>query len=72
MREDVELFLENGIEDPLRYLGGWHSLPRQPLAQSLTYSPTPIVVAAILYFLLLWPIVRLLSRLENRALAGRG
>ena len=40
-------------------------------AQSLTYSPTPIVVAAIIYFLLLWPLVRLLSRLENRALAGR-
>jgi polar amino acid transport system permease protein len=40
-------------------------------AQSLTYSPTPIVVAAIVYFLLLWPVVRLLSRLENRALAAR-
>src|ERR1051326_7169965 len=40
-------------------------------AQSLTYSPTPIVVAAIVYFLLLWPLVRLLSRLENRALAAR-
>jgi polar amino acid transport system permease protein len=40
-------------------------------AQSLTYSPTPIVVAAIIYFLTLWPVVRLLSRLENRALAVR-
>ena len=40
-------------------------------AQSLTYNPTPIVVAAIIYFLMLWPLVRLLSRLENRALAGR-
>jgi polar amino acid transport system permease protein len=40
-------------------------------AQSLTYSPTPIVVAATIYFLMLWPVVRLLSRLENRALAGR-
>ena len=40
-------------------------------AQSLTYSPTPIVVAALIYFVLLWPVVRLLSRLENRALAGR-
>jgi polar amino acid transport system permease protein len=39
-------------------------------AQSLTYNPTPIVVAALLYFLLLWPVVRLLSRLENRALKG--
>jgi len=40
-------------------------------AQSVTYSPTPIVLAAIVYFLLLWPLVRLLSRLENRALASR-
>lgn len=40
-------------------------------AQSLTYSPTPIVLAAIVYFVMLWPLVRVLSRLENRALAGR-
>jgi polar amino acid transport system permease protein len=40
--------------------------------QGLTYNPTPIVLAAIIYFLLLWPLVRLLSRLENRALAARG
>ena len=41
-------------------------------AQSVTYNPTPIVAAAVLYFLLLWPAVRLLSRLQNRAVAGRG
>jgi polar amino acid transport system permease protein len=40
-------------------------------AQSVTFSPTPIVMAAVIYFALLWPLVRLLSRLENRALAGR-
>jgi polar amino acid transport system permease protein len=40
-------------------------------AQSVTYNPTPIVMAAIGYFVLLWPLVRLLSRLENRAIAGR-
>ena len=40
-------------------------------AQSITYNPTPIVMAAVIYFLLLWPLVRLLSRLENRALASR-
>ena len=40
-------------------------------AQSVTYSPTPIVVAAIIYFAMLWPMVRLLSRLENRALMAR-
>ena len=41
-------------------------------AQSVTFNPTPIVMAAVIYFLILWPMVRLLSRLENRALAGRG
>ncbi|SJZ54348.1 amino acid ABC transporter membrane protein 2, PAAT family (TC 3.A.1.3.-) [Enhydrobacter aerosaccus] len=41
-------------------------------AQSVTYNPTPIVMAAVIYFLILWPVVRLLSRLENRALVGRG
>ncbi len=40
-------------------------------AQSVTYNATPLVAAAIIYFLLLWPLVRLLSRLENRALTSR-
>ena len=40
-------------------------------AQSVTFNPTPIVMAAVIYFLILWPMVRLLSRLENRALAAR-
>ncbi|MBY0338786.1 MAG: amino acid ABC transporter permease [Acetobacteraceae bacterium] len=40
-------------------------------AQSLTYNATPIVAAAILYLALLWPFVRLLSRLEHKRLAGR-
>jgi polar amino acid transport system permease protein len=41
-------------------------------AQSTSFNPTPIVMAAVFYFLILWPMVRVLSRLENRALAGRG
>ena len=41
-------------------------------AQSVTFNPTPIVMAAVIYFLILWPVVRLLSRLENRGLVGRG
>ncbi len=41
-------------------------------AQSVTFNATPIVAAAVAYFVLLWPVVRLLSRLENRQLAGRG
>jgi len=40
-------------------------------AQSITFNATPILVAAVAYVVLLWPFVRLLSRLENRQLAGR-
>jgi len=38
-------------------------------AQSVTYNPSPIVAAAAIYFVLLWPVVRLLSRLEHKAIA---
>ncbi len=40
-------------------------------AQSVTYNASPVVAAAVAYFILLWPVVRLLSRLEHRAVAGR-
>ena len=40
-------------------------------AQNVTYNASPIVAAAAAYFLLLWPLVRLMSRLENKAMAGR-
>lgn len=36
------------------------------MARSLTYNPSPIVAAAAIYLILLWPCVRLLSRLEHR------
>lgn len=39
-------------------------------AQSVTYNASPLVAAACIYFLLLWPVVRLLSRLEHRMLAS--
>lgn len=39
------------------------------IAQGNVYNPTPLMVAALVYFLLLWPFVRLLSRLE-RQVAG--
>ena len=38
------------------------------VAQGITFNPTPLILAAIIYFLLLWPFVRLLSRLERRML----
>ncbi len=36
------------------------------VAQGITFNPTPLVLAAIVYFLMLWPFVRLLSRMERR------
>ena len=38
-------------------------------AQSLVYNPSPIVLAALMYLFLLWPLVRLLSRLEHQSRA---
>lgn len=37
-------------------------------AQSLLYNPSPVVLAAFIYLVLLWPLVRLLSRLEHKNL----
>jgi polar amino acid transport system permease protein len=36
------------------------------MARSITYNSSPIVLAAGIYLMILWPIVRLLSRLEHR------
>ena len=35
-------------------------------AQALTANPTPLVLAAIIYLILLWPMVRFVGYLENR------
>ena len=40
-------------------------------AQALTYNATPIVAAALIYLVLLWPLVRLVSRLEHKSIAVR-
>jgi polar amino acid transport system permease protein len=34
----------------------------------MIYNPSPVVLAALMYLLLLWPLVRLLSRIERRHL----
>ena len=36
------------------------------MARSVTYNTSPIVMAALIYLALLWPVVRLMSRLEHR------
>ncbi len=39
------------------------------VAQEQTYNPTPLMAAAIIYFILLWPFSRWVAVLERRALA---
>ncbi|WP_420405177.1 amino acid ABC transporter permease [Nisaea sp.] len=36
------------------------------MARSVTYNASPIVMAAVAYLVMLWPVVRLLSRMEHR------
>jgi polar amino acid transport system permease protein len=36
------------------------------MARSVTYNTSPIMLAAGIYLLLLWPVVRLVSRMEHR------
>src|SRR3954471_2633553 len=39
--------------------------------QALTYNATPVVAAALIYLIALWPLVRLVSRLEHKSIALR-
>jgi polar amino acid transport system permease protein len=36
------------------------------MARSVTFNSSPIMLAAAIYLVMLWPIVRLISRLERR------
>jgi polar amino acid transport system permease protein len=36
------------------------------MARSITFNASPIVLAAAIYLMMLWPVVRLISRLERR------
>ena len=36
------------------------------MARSLTYNSSPLVMAAVMYLVILWPVVRILSRMEHR------
>ncbi|GAB5375732.1 MAG: amino acid ABC transporter permease [Acuticoccus sp.] len=40
-------------------------------AQALTANPSPLIAAAIIYFIVLWPAVRFVSYLERRTRDGR-
>jgi polar amino acid transport system permease protein len=39
------------------------------MARSVTFNSSPLVLAAAIYLLMLWPVVRLVSRLERRIAA---
>lgn len=39
------------------------------VAQGVTFNPTPLVIAALFYLALLWPLVRLLSSMERKLVA---
>jgi len=41
------------------------------VAQEQTYNPTPLMAAAVIFFILLWPAARYVARLERRILASR-
>ena len=41
------------------------------IAQGLEYNATPLIAAAVIYLIMLWPMVRLLSRLERRMMSAR-
>ncbi len=40
------------------------------VSMDLEYNATPLLVAALMYLMILWPIVRLLSRLERRMMSS--
>ena len=41
------------------------------VAQEQTYNPTPLMAAAVVFFVLLWPLARWVARLERRMLVAR-
>jgi len=36
------------------------------MARSITFNASPIMLAAAIYLVMLWPVVRLISRMERR------
>lgn len=41
------------------------------VAQEQTYNPTPLTAAAVIFFVMLWPFSRWVSRLEKKAIMAR-
>ena len=69
--------LSNTVEAvKLTSLGSVVALPEllysADMARSLTYNASPLVMAGAIYLAILWPLVRLISRFENRPARGGG
>ena len=41
------------------------------VSQGLVYNATPLIAAALMYLIMLWPMVRMLSRLERGMMSTR-
>jgi polar amino acid transport system permease protein len=41
------------------------------ITQGLAYNATPLIAVAVIYLIMLWPMVRLLSRLERKMMTAR-
>ena len=55
------------VPDPKDYPGALpEMLYASDMARAVTYNASPMVLAGLIYLVLLWPIVRLVSRLEHR------
>lgn len=59
----LELFKETSIASAVALQ---ELLRSAQIAQGITYNPTPLVAAAAIYLLALWPFVRLVSHMQKR------
>lgn len=62
----VELFKQTSIASVVALQ---ELLRSAQIAQGLVYNPTPLVVAALVYFAMFWPFVRMVSRMQKRTFA---
>jgi polar amino acid transport system permease protein len=61
----IELFKETSIASAVALQ---ELLRSAEIAQGITYNPTPLIAAAIIYLATLWPFVRLVSRIQKCSL----
>jgi polar amino acid transport system permease protein len=62
----VELFKQTAIVSAVSIQ---ELLRAAQIAQGMAFNPSPLIAAALMYFLIAWPLMRLSSRLEHRAIS---